>query len=248
MTTILKALSLLIIATAATTNISATYLTWPTANLTKTPASATNKSVAPDGADLLKKMAQALKEKPAIELTFELTAADPNGAVNGSLKGMVQAQGYSFRLINEELEIYCDSKSKWVLNILTNELTIFPYDSTQTDLVENPIGFLTSLSTENSQFKHPRQAVETLKPHGTKPIWQIELTPKSKFAPYKSLIIAIEKENHLPCLIRHQSTDDSSYTIHIKTIKSRPTPWPITYFQIPPSYLTNKAFTITDLR
>lgn len=209
---------------------------------------ATTKAAAPDGAILLEKMAQALKEKPAIELTFELTAADPNGAVNGSLKGMVQAQGYSFKLINPDLEIYCDGKSKWILNKQTNELTIFNNDTTQTDLVENPVGFLTSLSTTNSQFTHPRKAVETLRPVSNKPIWQIELIPKNKFAAYKSLIIAIEKESNLPCLIRYQSTDDSSYTIHIKTIKTQTAPWPIKNFQLPPSYLTNKEITITDLR
>ena len=205
-------------------------------------------SKAPDAAQLLENMAKALKSKPAIELTFELTAADPTGAVNGSLEGTVQAQGYSFKLINPELEIYCDSKSKWILNLDTQELTIFPNDTTQTDLVENPVGFLTSLNKVNSQFSPPRKAVQTVTPLGCKAIWQIELSPKNRYAAYKSLIIGIEKETHLPCLIRYQSTDDSSYTIHIKTIKTQPTRWPITNFQIPTSYLTNKTLTITDLR
>lgn len=212
------------------------------------PAQASNQAQAPDAAKLLAQMAQALRQKPAIELAFELTAADASGAINGSLKGTVQAQGYSYKLINQELEIYCDSKSKWVLNKYTRELTIFPNDTTQTELVENPVGFLTSLSKANSQFSHPRKAVETLKPQDSKPIWQIELTPKNKYAAYKSLIITIEKESHLPCIIRYQSKDYSSYTILIKTIKPQDSPWPISYFQIPPSYLTQKEITIVDLR
>jgi len=231
MNKILKSLFLLAIATIANNT------TW-----------ASNLSKAPDAAQLLEQMAQALKNKPAIELTFELTATDPTGAVNGSLEGSVQAQGYSFKLINPELEVYCDSKSKWILNKSTQELTIFPNDTTQTDLVENPVGFLTSLNKANSQFSAPRKAVQTVTPQGCKAIWQIELTPKNKYAAYKSLIIGIEKETHLPCLIRYQSTDDSSYIIHIITIKTQPTRWPITNFQIPPSYLKNKAITITDLR
>ena len=231
MNKILKTLSLLAIATI-------TYnTTW-----------ATDIIKAPDAAKLLEQMAQALKNKPAIELTFELTAADPTGAVNGSLEGSVQAQGYSFKLINPELEVYCDSKSKWIVNKTTKELTIFPNDTTQTDLVENPVGFLTSLNKANSQFSLPRTAVQTVTPQGCKAIWQIELTPKNKYAAYKSLIIGIEKDTYLPCLIRYQSTDDSSYTIHIKTIKTQTTRWPITNFQIPPSYLSNKTITITDLR
>ncbi|MFA5642502.1 MAG: hypothetical protein WC945_07245, partial [Bacteroidales bacterium] len=128
--------------------------------LTLTVGTTTN-SPAPDGAKLLDQMAQALKEKKAIELTFELTAADPTGAINGSIDGEVQAQGYSFKLINQEMEIYCDSHSKWILNKQTNELTIFPNDTTQTDMIENPIGFLTSLNSQNSQFNKPRKAVET---------------------------------------------------------------------------------------
>ncbi|MDD2584675.1 MAG: outer membrane lipoprotein carrier protein LolA [Bacteroidales bacterium] len=215
--------------------------------LTLTVGTTTN-SPAPDGAKLLDQMAQALKEKKAIELTFELTAADPTGAINGSIDGEVQAQGYSFKLINQEMEIYCDSHSKWILNKQTNELTIFPNDTTQTDMIENPIGFLTSLNSQNSQFNKPRKAVETIEPKGCKPIWQIELSPKNKFAAYKSLIITIEKENHLPCIIRYQSRDDSSYTIHIKSIESQQELWPTTNFQPPPSYLTNKNITITDLR
>lgn len=203
---------------------------------------------APDGAKLLDQMAEALKEKKAIELTFELTATDPSGAVNGSLEGEVQAQGYAFKLINPEIEIYCDGESKWIFNKQTKELTIFPNDTTQTDMIENPIGFLTSLNSKNSQFKHPRKAVETIEAQGCKPIWQIELSPKNKFAAYKSLIITIEKENHLPCLIRYQSRDDSSYTIHMKSLKNQPELWPVTNFQPPPSYLTNQEITITDLR
>ncbi len=203
---------------------------------------------APEAAKLLGQMAQALKEKPAIELNFELTAAHPSGAVNGSMQGTVQAQGYAFKLINPELEIYCDGKSKWILNKETRDLTIFPNDTTQTDLIENPVGFLTSLTKSNSQFTHPRKAVETRKPQDGKPIWQIELAPKSKFAAYKSLIIAVDKESHLPCIIRYQSTDNSSYTIHIKSIKSQATSWPISHFQIPSSYLSQPNITITDLR
>ncbi|MFA6770438.1 MAG: outer membrane lipoprotein carrier protein LolA [Bacteroidales bacterium] len=237
MNRIVKILLLLTIASTATTNLFANH-----------QASATKKNAAPDGGELLGQMAQALKQKPAIELSFNLTAADPTGAVNGSLQGTVQAQGYSFKLLNPQMEIYCDGKSKWIFNKETLELTIFPNDTTQTDLVENPIGFLTSLNTANSQFTHPRKAVETVKPNDYEAIWQIELTPKNKFAAYKSLIITIEKETYLPCIIRYQSTDDSSYTIHIKTIETKLKPWPITNFQIPPSYLRNKEITIIDLR
>lgn len=244
MNKIISILLILTVAMAATiTTATTSFANNP--NIVGVPTLA---SQAPDAGKLLGQMSQALKKSPAIELTFDLAAADSKGAINGSLQGTVQAQGYSYKLINPDLEIYCDGKSKWILNKATQELTIFPNDTTQTDLVENPIGFLTSLSKANSQFTHPRKAVETLKPQGCKPVWQIELAPKSKYAVYKSLILAIEKESNLPCLIRYQSKDDSSFTINIKTIKPQVAPWPIANFQIPSSYLTQKDITIVDLR
>jgi outer membrane lipoprotein-sorting protein len=201
--------------------------------------------VNPESGEVLEKMASALKANKAMELKFQMTAVDEDGSVEGSFSGVVQAQGYAFKLMNPELEVFCDGVSKWILNVGEGELTIFANDTTQVDLVENPVGFLSSLNSSNSQFKQPSKAQLTKNPLNGREIWSVELTPKSRYAAYKSLTVCIDKESFLPSVLMYRSNDGNSYTITIESIKPTPV-WPLSFFQFPAERTNN--LNITDLR
>jgi outer membrane lipoprotein-sorting protein len=201
--------------------------------------------VNPESGEVLEKMASALKANKAMELKFRMTAVGVDGSVEGSFSGVVQAQGYAFKLMNPELEVFCDGVSKWILNVGEGELTIFANDTTQVDLVENPVGFLSSLNSSNSQFKQPSKAQLTKNPLNGREIWSVELTPKSRYAAYKSLTVCIDKESFLPSVLMYRSNDGNSYTITIESIKPTPV-WPLSFFQFPAERTNN--LNITDLR
>lgn len=195
--------------------------------------------------ELLSKMRVALQEDSSLNLSFELAVTDVDGTVSGSLEGVVYVQGYSFKLINPELEVYCDSESKWILNTEGGELTIVPNDTSQVDIMENPVGFLLSLGRGNDQFKYPSKAVETRKPDNGESLWSIELEPVNDYMPYKLVTICLDKESYLPSVIMYKSRDDSAFTVYVKSIE-RSEVRPDSFFSFPPERI--EGLTVTDLR
>jgi hypothetical protein len=191
-----------------------------------------------NSAQLLRKMTEAIKENAAVELKFEMVATVAGSATPDAFKGTVQAQGNAFRLINPHVELFCDGKSKWILNVDAGELTIFPNDTTQKDLVENPVGFLTSLGEPDSGYKFPEKPKDG-------PVWIIELTPVSKRTAYKNVIVGINKITNLPVSIEYNGKDGSNYKVVITSFKSVPA-WALSNFVFPES--KRSGLTVTDLR
>ena len=191
-----------------------------------------------NSAQLLRKMTEAIKENAAVELKFEMVANIAGSATPDAFKGTVQAQGNAFRLINPHVELFCDGKSKWIVNVDAGELTIFPNDTTQKDLVENPVGFLTSLGGPDSGYKFPEKPKDG-------PVWIIELTPVSKRTAYKNVIVGINKITNLPVSIEYNGKDGSNYKVVITSFKSVPV-WALSNFVFPESKMS--GLTVTDLR
>ncbi|MDP3437547.1 MAG: outer membrane lipoprotein carrier protein LolA [Bacteroidales bacterium] len=194
---------------------------------------------APSTTDLLSKMRAAIKQHSAIEVTFNMSAKSPEGELLGDFAGTVQAQGNAFKMVNPQLELFCDGKSKWILSTEIDELTIFPNDTSDTDLVENPIGFLTSLGTQTSSYSYSARLKES---NGN---WVVELIPSNKKMPYKSVLVGIDKNSNLPVKIEYTAKDGSSYVVVIKSFKPS-SGWPETNFIFPASRM--KGLLVTDLR
>jgi hypothetical protein len=189
-------------------------------------------------AKLLQKMAEAIKANASVELHFEMVATLSGASGPEAFKGVVDAQGDAFRLINPHLELYCDGKSKWILNVDAAELTIFPNDTTQKDIVENPVGFLTSLGRADSGYKFPDKPKDG-------PVWIVELIPVSKRTAYKNVLVGINKVTNLPVSIEYNGKDGSNYKVVITNFKNVPAR-PVSYFIFPQSKVA--GLTITDLR
>ncbi len=202
----------------------------------------------PKTSDILRFLSESIKTMPAIEMGFELIQDKTGGknpksakGVTPIYKGVVQAQGSSYKLVNPEFELYCDGYSKWILNVSSKELVIVPNDPSATDIVENPLGFLTSL---DKGYEYPFRVFSGSR--NGKQIWVVELTPVNKRLAYKSISVGIEKDKYLPVMIKYLSKDGSSYTINIVKFENQNSVRPKEYFQFPSSRL--KGLSVNDMR
>ena len=163
---------------------------------------------------------------PAIEMEFEFNqdkTGDKNlksaKGVTPIYRGVVQAQGNSYKLVNPEFELYCDGYSKWILNVSSKELVIVP----------NEYPFRVFSGSRNG-----RQ------------IWVVDLTPVNKKLAYKSISVGIEKDKYFPVMIKYLSKDGSSYIINIVKFEKQNSVHPKEYFQFPSSRL--KGLSVNDMR
>lgn len=185
-------------------------------------------------ADILRQFTAKMKSIPAFELKFSMV-------LDGSyFEGVVQSQGQSFKFTNSQLELYCDGTTKWVYNIDNKELIILPNDSSQTDLTENPLAFLTSLEKGYSYNDKARTGSV-----GDKSLWFIELKPLNKKLAYTSITLGIEKGTLRPVSVEYLSKDGTKHIAKITSFVEK-IPWPATNFTFPASRMT--GLNVTDLR
>jgi len=202
----------------------------------------------PKTSDIVRFLTETIKTMPAVEMDFELiqdkSAGKNTASSRGNVpiyKGVVQAQGSSYKLINPELELYCDGFTKWILNISSKELVIVPNDAKATDIVENPLGFLTSL---NKGYEYPFRVFSGSR--NGKQIWVVDLTPVNKRLAYKSISVGVEKNSYIPRMIKYVAKDGTSYIINITRFERQNSVRPKEFFQFPTSRL--KGLEVNDMR
>jgi hypothetical protein len=196
--------------------------------------------------DVLRKMGSAIDNIGASKLKFvvnaEIDAAGKSVSSADNYFGSVEVEGSSFKMVSPDFEIFCDGVSKWILNVASDELTIFPNDTTQTDMVENPVGFLRSLASgKDNGYKHSQRA--TLSSDGN--LWQVELTPSGRGSLCKNLIISVNRNDYLPFSIVYNGTDGSGYRVEVTSFM-KVDKWEAGNFIFPES--RKKGLHITDLR
>ena len=184
--------------------------------------------------EIVRQFTAKLKSYPAFEMKFSMT-------VDGSdFEGVVQSQGESFRLTNSQLELYCNGETKWVYNIDNKELTIMNNDPSQTDLMENPMAFLTSLEKGYTYSEKPRTATEA-----DKAVWKIELKPVNKKLSYTSITLVVEKSSLKPLAVEYLAKNGTKNVVRITYFMGKK-PWTASYFSFPESHMN--GLNITDLR
>ncbi|MDD4059054.1 MAG: hypothetical protein PHO95_09185, partial [Bacteroidales bacterium] len=115
------------------------------------------------------------------------------------------------------------------------EITIFYHDSTQTDIIENPMGFFKSIDKGyNFSERANKVIVNNINEFvNGKQVWSMDLKPKDKRVPYKTITLSVDTETNLPLLVKYTSRDDSVYIIVIKSFKILPQPIPQSSFKLP---------------
>jgi hypothetical protein len=216
--------------------------------ITLFPPFAELKAQNPKTSDIVRYLTETIRTMPAVDMDFELIqdksagkGSSPSRGGMSIYKGVVQAQGNSYKLTNPELELYCDGFTKWILNISAKELVIVPNDATATDIVENPLGFLTSLS---KGYEYPFRVFSGSR--NGKQIWIVDFTPLNKRLAYKSISVGIEKNTYIPLMIKYLAKDGTSYIINITRFEKQNSVRPREYFQFPAARL--KGLEVSDMR
>jgi len=184
--------------------------------------------------EILRQFTSKLKSYPAFEMKFSMV-------VDGSeLEGVVQSQGESFRLTNSQLELYCNGSTKWVYNIDNKELVIMSNDLSKTDLLENPLAFLSSLEKGYTHSEKPRSVTES-----GKAVWKIELKTVNKKLAYTSITLVVEKSSLKPLAVEYLAKNGTRHVARISYFVEKK-PWSASYFSFPESRMN--GLNVTDLR
>ena len=197
---------------------------------------------------ILSAMVEKIRSAPSVKMEFEFLAVDKFGLKNPdneSYSGSVTASDDFYKLNNPNFELFCDGKTKWMVNHSEGEVTIFHHDPGQTDIVENPMGFFT---TVESAYNFPERAkseiIKSVSPSvNGQQVWSIDLKPKNKRAPYKEIVLSINSATNQPTLVKYTSRDNSVYIVIIKDFKSLTQQLPKSTFTppspLPPGYKRN---------
>lgn len=182
--------------------------------------------------DLLNSFTNNIKSKSSVKMEFEMITS------SGNYKGSVVASGSAYKMENNELELFCDGETKWIVNHPAKEISIFHHDPGHTDIVENPMGFFGSL--DKGYTFSEKSSLDN------KGLYIIELKPKNKHTAYKTITLGIEPGSYNPGLVRYTAKDNTVYTIIISKFTSSGQPSAPFSFRLSEPYPS--GYFVNDLR
>ena len=182
--------------------------------------------------DLLNSFTNNIKSMSLVTMEFEMISG------SGSYNGSVVASGGAYKMENNELELFCDGETKWIVNHSGKEISIFHHDPNHTDIVENPMGFFGSI--DKGYIFSEKSSLDN------KGLYTIELKPKNKHTAYKTITLGIEPGSFNPRLVRYTAKDNTVYTIIISKFTSSGQPLAPSSFRLAEPYPS--GYFINDLR
>ncbi len=181
------------------------------------PAYAQTAGRAPEPAQLLRQMRQALDALGTAEFGFAFSAKDVSGRELGQESGTFVAQGERFRLSGSVITVYCDGVTKWVYDMSNQEITIFPHDTSSTDPAENPFAVLGKADPADYTFKGAVRKVNTA--DGT-PAWKISMASKDRNAAYTLIEFTVSRQTMLPVAVSYESRNGDVYELTVASARS----------------------------
>lgn len=171
-----------------------------------------------------------------VEIEFEFSIFDEKGEELFSESGIFEAQDSLYKMQSAVVAIYCNAYKKWIYDIVSDEITIFPYQRSLNDITENPLLIFTSVE---GNFTYPTRPKEYDNGKG----WIISLKPIDKNFPYESIEIAVDRSTALPVAIRCLKKDKGIYHVDILSFKLKQQ-YPVDYFILniydyPNAYVTD---------
>ena len=182
--------------------------------------------------DLLNSFTNNIKSKASVTMEFEMISG------SGSYNGSVVASGGAYKMENNELELFCDGETKWIVNHSGKEISIFHHDPGHTDIVENPMGFFGTI--DKGYTFSEKSSLDN------KGLYIIELKPKNKHTAYKTITLGIEPGSYNPRQVRYTAKDNTVYTIIISKFTSSGQPLAPSSFRLAEPYPS--GYFINDLR
>lgn len=199
--------------------------------------SAQNRSLSPE--DVLVFMQEALHGLGTADFSFDFHAEDQAGDILGDESGHFVAQDESFRLSTDAMTMFCDGRTKWIYDMVNDEITIFPHDVTSVDPAENPFAVLSKADPASYTFKGRVRTGDDS--------YTVVMVPKSGNVSFTQLEIAVSADTFLPVSLKYMNSNGDMYVLSIRGVSSTET-LPKDYFKPSEELLDNPDIYITDMR
>lgn len=204
------------------------------------PATGQGKLTAPQVVAI---MQQVLKNSGTMEFGFVFRAENSKGELINETDGTFVAEGECFKMNTPDLEMYCDGASKWLYDMLNDEITIFPHDPNTVEIAENPFAVLNRITPEAYTF---RSGVKVMQDKGVTS-YRVVMAPKDKSLSYSELAMTVNGTAWLPSEMEYQSVTGDRYIVKINRSGKVPVKGK-DYFTPSEELLSNPDIYITDLR
>lgn len=188
-------------------------------------------------------MQESLKNGGTMKFEFVFRAENSEGKMIEETEGTFVAENESFKMNTPALEMYCDGVSKWLYDIINEEVTIFPHDPNTIEIAENPFSVLSKITSEEYSF---RSGVKELQEKGVKS-YRIVIVPKDKSLSYSELVLTVSSMTWLPSVMEYMSVSGDRYVLKITNAVSVPAKG-TGYFTPSEELLGREDVYITDLR
>lgn len=164
---------------------------------------------------ILKNMQKKWQSLQTVKICFTLQSVQ-NGKTAGTIKGTLWTKGESYKLEIPDQIIYCDGKSIWNHLPANEEVTINPYEETESSISLNPLKIISNYE------KYYRSAFIKETAEKGIAIQIIDLYPKQGQSFYKIRMV-IRKDKLQPIRVSIFEKNGSTDTYYFDQIQMNPT-------------------------
>jgi hypothetical protein len=164
----------------------------------------------PTTQSVLQRFLKQITENP-VEMAFTFTYENTAKKLQDEMKGILRYSGNSFHLQLDDMDVYCDGKSKWVCMNGIKEVTIYRADESP-DLMDNPLQFILA-NKDKFRYKPLRNTT-----HKGQKILRIEMIPVDTNTAYTSVVLLLHDETLNPVQFIYNMKNTQRYVIDIDKI------------------------------
>ncbi len=163
----------------------------------------------PSGTEVTTRFIDFMRGTPVLDMSFVFKVNEDGKNEVSKLKCKLVLQGSAYKMVNENVEVYCDGKTKWIINIDAAEVTLMNNDASSVDAAENPLAFFSSLK---EFYKFPQNCVEKVV-NGKKGYMVNLIAAKGKNPPYPKISLTTEIDGGRPLLIDFHAKNGYIYSV-----------------------------------
>jgi len=159
--------------------------------------------------EVLNKLSGTISSYKCLYFEYTLQTEDTRLKTSDLQDGKVLMKGHKYRLSTKDAELYNDGTTQWQYLKENNEVMISLSDSAS-DIIANPIGFITG---DKKEFKQKLKG-EIIEDGLT--LLEIDFIPRDLKTPYSYIRVRINEKKQQPYSIRYVGKDGVNYSIKIK--------------------------------
>lgn len=140
----------------------------------------------PEAKKLLESVTAKFKTYNTVKAGFSFRVEDANGKVQGTKTGTAYLKGNQYKVELTDQEIFCDGKTVWTYDKLSNEVQISKFDASESSFT--PQKAFTNFYDKDFLYK-----LNDEKKEGGKTLQEVELTPTDKTKAFFKILAYVDK-------------------------------------------------------